>query len=53
MRIGFVGLGAMGAPMAARLVAAGHQVRGFDLRAEALRGIDAKGVAAAVREGLA
>jgi 3-hydroxyisobutyrate dehydrogenase len=29
--IGFIGLGNMGAPMAANLVRAGHQVRGFDL----------------------
>src|SRR5271163_5068480 len=37
--IGFIGLGNMGAPMAANLVKAGHQVTGFDLvtgRAEAL-----------------
>ncbi len=50
-RIGFLGLGTMGAPMAANLVKAGHTVRGFD-RAEAAR------AAAAVRgvpvvEGLA
>lgn len=31
MRIGFVGLGHMGVPMTARLVAAGHEVRGFDV----------------------
>jgi 3-hydroxyisobutyrate dehydrogenase len=30
MRIGFVGLGNMGAPMAANLLRAGHQVVGFD-----------------------
>jgi 3-hydroxyisobutyrate dehydrogenase len=38
--IGFIGLGNMGAPMAANLVKAGHQVSGFDIvagRAEALR----------------
>lgn len=29
--IGFIGLGNMGAPMAANLVKAGHSVRGFDL----------------------
>jgi len=37
--IGFIGLGNMGAPMAANLVKAGHQVTGFDIvagRAEAL-----------------
>ena len=31
MRIGFVGLGSMGAPMAANLVKAGHEVTGFDV----------------------
>ena len=31
--IGFIGLGNMGAPMAANLVKAGHAVRGFDLAA--------------------
>ncbi len=36
--IGFIGLGNMGAPMAANLVRAGHQVRGFDL-APALRAL--------------
>jgi NADPH-dependent glutamate synthase beta subunit-like oxidoreductase len=30
MRIGFIGLGNMGAPMAANLVKAGHEVTGFD-----------------------
>jgi 3-hydroxyisobutyrate dehydrogenase len=30
-RIGFIGLGNMGGPMAANLVKAGHAVRGFDL----------------------
>ena len=33
MRIGFVGLGNMGAPMARNLVAAGHEVTGFDIAA--------------------
>ncbi|MEL6689077.1 MAG: NAD(P)-dependent oxidoreductase, partial [Pseudomonadota bacterium] len=30
MKIGFIGLGNMGAPMAANLAAAGHEVSGFD-----------------------
>ena len=30
MRIGFVGLGVMGAPMAGHLVSAGHEVAGFN-----------------------
>jgi len=33
MKIGFIGLGNMGVPMAANLVKAGHQVTGFDLAA--------------------
>lgn len=34
MKIGFIGLGNMGAPMATNLVAAGHQVTGFDTAAQ-------------------
>jgi 3-hydroxyisobutyrate dehydrogenase len=34
MRVGFVGLGRMGAPMAARIAAAGHDVVGYDISAE-------------------
>ena len=36
MKIGFIGLGNMGGGMAANLVKAGHDVRAFDLSAEAL-----------------
>lgn len=43
MRIGFIGLGNMGLPMAGHLVAAGHAVRGFDLRAEAVAAFVAAG----------
>lgn len=47
MRIGFVGLGAMGVPMAINLVNAGHEVTGFDVRPQALAPlIDAGGQAA-------
>lgn len=35
LAIAFIGLGNMGAPMAANLIAAGHDVRGFDLAPEA------------------
>ena len=42
MIIGFIGLGNMGAPMAANLAAAGHTVRGFDIT-----GVDVPGVATA------
>ncbi|MBO6604097.1 MAG: 3-hydroxyisobutyrate dehydrogenase [Roseicyclus sp.] len=39
MKIGFIGLGNMGAPMAANLAAAGHRVTGFDLVAECPEGV--------------
>ncbi|WP_366523194.1 3-hydroxyisobutyrate dehydrogenase [uncultured Tateyamaria sp.] len=42
MKIGFIGLGNMGAPMAANLAKAGHSVTGFDVA-----GTTAKGVAQA------
>jgi 3-hydroxyisobutyrate dehydrogenase len=35
VKLGFVGLGHMGVPMTARLVAAGHDVRGFDVDPDA------------------
>lgn len=38
-RIGFVGLGNMGAPMARNLLAAGHDVKIFDLVAQAMDGV--------------
>jgi 3-hydroxyisobutyrate dehydrogenase len=46
-RIGFVGLGAMGAGMAARLLATGFTVRGFDVRPEAVARFTAAGGQAA------
>lgn len=45
--IGFVGLGAMGLPMAKSLLAAGHSVRGFDLNAAAVADFAAAGGRAA------
>ncbi|MFZ4409275.1 MAG: 3-hydroxyisobutyrate dehydrogenase [Paracraurococcus sp.] len=42
-RIGFVGLGNMGLPMARNLLKAGHQVAGFDLAAPALAAFAAAG----------
>ena len=42
--IGFVGLGNMGCPMAANLVKAGYQVRGFDLVPAALKAAEAQGI---------
>ncbi|MEL6948017.1 MAG: 3-hydroxyisobutyrate dehydrogenase [Pseudomonadota bacterium] len=41
--IGFIGLGNMGAPMAANLVKAGHAVSGFDLSADAMAAAKAAG----------
>ncbi len=41
--IGFIGLGNMGAPMAANLVSAGHQVTGFDLVPGAMEALTTKG----------
>ena len=42
-RIGFIGLGNMGGPMAANLVKAGHEVLGFDLSDAALAALEAAG----------
>lgn len=39
MKIGFIGLGNMGSPMAANLAAAGHDVAGFDLVADCPTGV--------------
>lgn len=39
-RIGFVGLGNMGGPMARNLVAAGHEVKVFDLVADLIAAVD-------------
>lgn len=57
MEIGFVGLGRMGGGMAQRLIAAGHQVAGFDRDGARRRDAAAAGVAtadslAALVEGL-
>lgn len=38
-KIGFIGLGNMGGPMARNLVQAGHEVKGFDLSADALEAL--------------
>ncbi|MFU8898611.1 MAG: 3-hydroxyisobutyrate dehydrogenase [Roseinatronobacter sp.] len=50
MKIGFIGLGNMGAPMAANLMRAGHTVTGFDLVAPCPEGVHkAQDVLEAVR----
>jgi 3-hydroxyisobutyrate dehydrogenase len=43
MKIGFIGLGAMGRGMAGVLLAAGHRVAGFDLNPAALDWLEGKG----------
>jgi 3-hydroxyisobutyrate dehydrogenase len=46
-RVGFIGLGNMGLPMALNLVKAGHAVQGFDLNADAVaKLVEAGGTAA-------
>lgn len=45
--VGFIGLGIMGSPMAAHLVAAGHDVTGFDLSPASLEKLEADGGRAA------
>jgi 3-hydroxyisobutyrate dehydrogenase len=54
-KIGFIGLGNMGGPMAANLVKAGHAVIGFDVVPAAVRTFTAAGGAAAndLREAIA
>ncbi|MGH7317925.1 MAG: NAD(P)-binding domain-containing protein, partial [Candidatus Rokuibacteriota bacterium] len=46
-KIGFVGLGTMGGPMAKRLAAGGHEVTGYDLSADRARQAAEAGVLAA------
>ncbi len=50
MKIGFIGLGNMGAPMALNLIAAGHDVVGFDLMASP-DGMEMAQTAAAAAKG--
>ncbi|KEQ18592.1 3-hydroxyisobutyrate dehydrogenase [Endozoicomonas numazuensis] len=45
--VGFIGLGNMGAPMAANLVKAGHEVSVFDLVPEAVKALASQGAKAA------
>lgn len=51
MRIGFIGLGNMGGPMARNLAAAGHAVQGFDLAAPMPEGVTAADTAAEAAAG--
>ena len=45
MKIGFIGVGNIGAPIAGQLLAAGHEVVVHDLRREAASGLLAAGAA--------
>lgn len=51
MKIGFIGLGNMGAPMAANLIKAGHQVTGFDVAGVTVDGAASAGSAAEAASG--
>ncbi len=51
MKIGFIGLGNMGAPMAANLVKAGHQVKGFDTADVTVEGATSVATAAEAASG--
>ncbi|UXU74888.1 MULTISPECIES: 3-hydroxyisobutyrate dehydrogenase [unclassified Paracoccus (in: a-proteobacteria)] len=51
MKIGFIGLGNMGGPMAANLAKAGHQVTGFDLAAPMPQGVTPAASAAEAAQG--
>ncbi len=51
MRIGFIGLGNMGGPMAANLAAAGHEVTGFDMAKVSIDGVEMAGSAALAATG--
>ncbi|WP_375588531.1 3-hydroxyisobutyrate dehydrogenase [Hoeflea alexandrii] len=51
MKIGFIGLGNMGAPMAANLIKAGHEVTGFDVAGVTVDGAAKAGSAADAASG--
>jgi 3-hydroxyisobutyrate dehydrogenase len=51
LNIGFIGLGNMGAPMAANLAKAGHQTRGFDVAGTSAEGVAPAASIAEVAQG--
>ncbi|HAW46143.1 MAG TPA: 3-hydroxyisobutyrate dehydrogenase, partial [Roseovarius sp.] len=51
MKIGFIGLGNMGAPMAANLAKAGHAVTGFDMAEVSVEGVEMAASAAEAARG--
>ena len=53
MKIGFIGLGNMGAPMAANLARAGHDVTGFDVAGVSVEGVPMAASGAEAAKGAA
>ena len=51
MKIGFIGLGNMGAPMAANLAKAGHSVTGYDMAEVSVEGVEMAPSAAQAAKG--
>ncbi|WP_305968298.1 3-hydroxyisobutyrate dehydrogenase [Mameliella sp. MMSF_3537] len=51
MQIGFIGLGNMGAPMAANLARAGHAVKGFDVAGTTAEGVTSVATAQEAAQG--
>ncbi len=51
MKIGFIGLGNMGGPMAANLAKAGHEVTGFDMADVSIEGVTMADTSAAAATG--
>jgi len=51
MKIGFIGLGNMGGPMAANLAKAGHEVTGFDMAEVSIEGVHMAASAAEAAKG--
>ena len=51
MKIGFIGLGNMGAPMARNLIEAGHELTGFDVSDVTVDGMAMAASAAEAAEG--
>ena len=47
MKVGFIGLGVMGSPMAANIVKGGHELTVFDLNADAVATLVKAGAKAA------
>ena len=51
MKIGFIGLGAMGKPMACNLIAAGYEVHAFDVVEAAVKEMEGKGAIGSATAG--